>query len=81
MSPSAASVVGPTAGGETSSGAAAKPVAPLPLTPPAATEKSMLRQELWPLAASFANFAGKFNEEMSRVTSHFLVKLDVARER
>lgn len=36
---------------------------------------------LWPLALLFANQASQFNGEMRRVTSHFLVEVDVARER
>lgn len=67
--------------GGSSFGAVAKPVDPLPSAPRAVAEKSMLRQELWPRVSSFANLAEQFNEEMWRVMLHFLVELDMARER
>lgn len=67
--------------GRTSSGVIAKPVTPLPSAPRASVEKSMHQQELWSLASLFAGLAEQFNDEMSRVMTHFLVELDVARER
>lgn len=81
VSPAVMATIVPATDKGTLGGSVAKSSSSLLLAPRATTEKSMLQHDLWPLVSEFASLTGQFNDEMNQVTSHFLVELDMARER